>query len=172
MAVWEELLTAGHECDITPYGLEALMLLRAEKGFILVGEDTDGTQSPQDMGMNWMLSKNKNDFIGKRSLTLKDHIRTGREQFVGLMTIQPGQVLNIGTPLVEKFSKTPPMTLIGHVTASYFSPALGRSITLALAKDGQSRIGERIDLVDQGGAVEAQIVSPRFFDPEGRRSNS
>jgi sarcosine oxidase subunit alpha len=148
------------------------MLLRAEKGFILVGEDTDGTQSPQDMGMDWMYSKNKNDFVGKRSLTLKDHMRTDRQQFVGLKTIIPDRVLDIGTPLVETFSTTLPMTLIGHVTASYFSPALGRSIALALTKAGRSRIGETICLVDQDGAIEAQIVSPRFFDPEGKRSSS
>lgn len=169
--VWESLMQAGREYDIVPYGLEALKLLRAEKGFILIGEDTDGTQMPPDMGMNWMVSDEKADFIGKRSLSLSDVTRPDREQFIGLLTHDPDYVLPVGTAIVHKVAHKTPMTVIGHVTAGYFSPALERAIALGLVQGGLSRLGQVVSLVHDDHTVLARVVSPRFFDPDGARSN-
>ena len=114
-------------------------VLRAEKGFIIVGQDTDGTVTPFDLGMDWIVSKAKGDFIGKRGLARPDLVAAGRRQLVGLLTENPAIVLEEGAQLVEPdlaIYRTPPM--IGHVTSAYFSPVLGKSIALALVEGGHS----------------------------------
>jgi len=169
MAVWNAVFTAGEKYDITPFGTEAMHVLRAEKGFIIVGQETDGSVTPIDLGMDWIVSKTK-DFVGRRSLSRPDMIKTDRKQLVGLLTDDPQAVLPEGAQLVDRALEKPPMPMIGHVTSSYGSPNVGRSIALALVKGGLMRKGEKIfaPLAD-GRVLPVTISDPVFFDPEGER---
>ena len=99
--LWEKCIEAGKEFNITPYGTETMHLLRAEKGFIIVGQDTDGTMTPIDLQMDWIVSKKKYDFIGKRSLYRSDTMREDRKQLVGLLTDDPKVVLEEGAQIVS-----------------------------------------------------------------------
>ncbi|MDE0308465.1 MAG: sarcosine oxidase subunit alpha family protein [Acidiferrobacterales bacterium] len=169
--VWERVFEAGEEFGITPYGTETMHVLRAEKGFIIVGQDTDGSMTPIDMGMNWIVSKKK-DFLGKRSLSRSDCIRVDRKQFVGLLTDDGEKVLPEGAQLVEAPSEEYPISMLGHVTSSYFSATLGRSIALGVVKGGRSRMGTRIhSILMSGETVPVTICSPIFYDREGDRHN-
>ncbi|MEU9387878.1 glycine cleavage T C-terminal barrel domain-containing protein, partial [Streptomyces sp. NPDC048279] len=142
-ALWEALCTAGEPYGITPYGTETMHVLRAEKGYPIVGQDTDGTVTPQDLGMGWAVSRKKTDFIGKRSHTRPDTARPGRKQLVALLTDDPGALLPEGTQLVAgRELPAPPVPMLGHVTSSYRSAALGRTFALALVKGGRDRIGD------------------------------
>lgn len=170
-AVWEAVMEAGEEYGITPYGTETMHVLRAEKGYIIAGQDTDGSVSPVDLGMDRLIAKDK-DFLGKRSLFRPDLQRRDRKQLVGLFTDAPSEVLPEGGQIVESPSGPIPMAMIGHVTSSYFSACLGRSIALALIKGGRSRMGERVYVPRADGrTVSAVITSPVFYDPEGSRQN-
>ena len=171
--VWNALIEAGTEFGITPYGTEAMHVLRAEKGFIIVGQDTDGSMTPEDMGMDWAVRRNKAfGFLGDRSLVLADHQREDRLQFVGLATADPDTVLPEGAQLVDEPERGPPVPMQGHVTSSYYSARLSRSIALAMVKRGSKRAGQILyaPLAD-GRIVSATIVSPVFYDPEGVRQN-
>ncbi len=169
LAVWEACMRAGEPYGITPYGTEAMHVLRAEKGYIIVGQETDGSVTPIDLGMQWILSKTK-DYIGRRSLKRPDILKSDRKQLVGLLTENPQTVLPEGAQLVEELKATPPMTMVGHVTSSYYSPNCGHSIALALVKGGQAKQGEKLfaPMLD-GGRITCTITSPVFFDPEGER---
>ncbi len=171
LAVWQHILDAGEKYGITPYGTETMHVLRAEKGFIIVGQDTDGSVTPIDLGMNWVVSKKK-DFLGKRSLFRSDTVREDRKQLVGLLTEHDHEVLPEGAQLVEVPSKVTPVPMVGHVTSSYFSPSLNRSIALALVKDGRRMKGESVfaPLID-GRLMKATIVDSVFYDPKGDRQN-
>jgi sarcosine oxidase subunit alpha len=170
MAVWQTLMTAGERYGITPYGTEAMHVLRAEKGYIIVGQETDGSVTPLDLGMDWIVSKTK-DFVGKRSLTREDMAKPDRKQLVGLLTRNPQEVLPEGAQLVEEVLPRPPMPMLGHVTSSYYSPNCGRSIAMALVKGGLARKGETLYAPLADGRTIPCIVadSPVFFDPEGER---
>jgi sarcosine oxidase, subunit alpha len=172
--VWETLMRAGAEFDITPYGTETMHVLRAEKGFIIVGQETDGSVTPIDLDMAWAVSNKKNhSFIGKRSLARSDTARTDRKQLVGLLTDDPNFVLKEGAQIIENTNITPPVPMFGHVTSSYYSAFLGRSIALALVTDGFKRRdnNESIYAYADGKAVKAKIVSSVFVDAEGARHN-
>jgi sarcosine oxidase subunit alpha len=168
MALWNALMTAGEEYDITPYGTETMHVLRAEKGYIIAGQDTDGTVTPIDLGMEAMVSKRK-DFIGKRSLSRSDMQRDDRKQLVGLLTIDPHQALPEGGQIVIEPWRKPPLDMIGHVTSSYHSANVGRPIALALIKGGRKRYGETVHVPIENKAISAVICEPVFFDPEGGR---
>ena len=170
--VWQACMRAGEEFNITAYGTETMHVLRAEKGFIIVGQDTDGSMTPNDLGMDWIVSKSK-DFIGRRSLSRSDCTREGRKQLVGLKTEIAHQVLPEGAQLVADANDlTPPVPMIGHVSSSYFSPTFGHSIALALVKGGRSKMGEKVyaPLAD-GRILVAEICDPVFYDPKGDRQN-
>ncbi|HEX9789726.1 MAG TPA: sarcosine oxidase subunit alpha family protein [Kiloniellales bacterium] len=169
LALWQAVMTAGEKYDITPYGTEAMHVLRAEKGYIIVGQETDGSVIPGDLGMDWIVSKTK-DFVGRRSLSRPDMLKTDRKQLVGLLTDDPKVVLPEGAQLVERAHGAPPMAMIGHVSSSYRSPNLDRSIALALVKGGLSRKGDKIfaPLAD-GRVIPCTIANPVFLDPEGER---
>jgi sarcosine oxidase subunit alpha len=142
--MWEEIMAGGARYGITPYGTEAMHLLRAEKGFVIVGQETDGTVTPQDLRMDWIVKKS-GDFIGKRSLIRSDTAREGRKQLVGLLTEDPATVLMEGAHVIATQEESaPPVPMLGHVTSSYFSPNLNRSIALAMVKDGGKHIGETL----------------------------
>ena len=166
-------MAAGEEFAITPYGTETMHVLRAEKGFIIVGQDTDGSMTPQDMNMDWIVGKNKTfSFIGKRSLARSDSVREGRKQLVGLRTLDPLQVLPEGSQIVNNPAEALPMAMQGHVTSSYYSANLEHSIALAVVKGGLARMGDRVycPLAD-GAVIEAEIVDSVFYDPTGERQN-
>ncbi|MBT4933809.1 MAG: sarcosine oxidase subunit alpha family protein [Rhodospirillaceae bacterium] len=168
LALWTALMNAGEKYGITPYGTETMHILRAEKGYIIVGQETDGTMTPLDLGMDWIVSKKK-DFIGRRSLNRADCVREGRKQLVGLLTTNPADVLPEGAQLVSVLKPAPPMDMIGHVTSSYYSATLGRSIALAVVKDGRNRMGETIHAPMEDKTMDCEIVDPVFFDKEGSR---
>jgi sarcosine oxidase subunit alpha len=170
-SVWDALVAAGTPFGITPYGTEAMHVLRAEKGFIIVGQDTDGSVTPIDLGMDWIVAKGK-DFIGRRSLMRSDTARGDRKQLVGLLAENPQDVLPEGGQVVVDSRVAPPVPMLGHVTSSYFSAFLGRSIALALVKDGRKRMGDKVEVPLVGGRVlRATIAEPIFLDKEGARQN-
>ena len=164
--LWSTIMEAGREQGATPYGTEAMHILRAEKGYIIVGQDTDGSVTPADLGMDWIVSKDK-DFIGKRSLYRSDTIRENRKQLVGLLTDDPEVQLPEGAQLVNEPSIDYPVPMVGHVTSSYQSATLDHSIALALVKGGRSRKGGIVyaQLMD-GRVIPATIAEPVFYDPE------
>ena len=170
-ALWEKCFELGQEFNITPYGTEAMHVLRAEKGFIIVGQETDGSITPIDLNMSWIVSNKKYDFIGKRALYRTDTIREDRKQLVGILTKDPKEVLEEGAQLVEKVTKLP-MKMIGHITSSYYSPNLGRSIALALVKEGIKKKGLKIFAPLPNKIIEAEITNPVFIDPLNERLNS
>ena len=166
--VWEALMEAGAAHGIAPYGTEAMHVLRAERGFIIVGQETDGTTTPQDLGMDWIVSKKKADCLGKRAWSREDTARGDRKQLVGILTDDPKDVLPEGTQLVDKPGR-PPVPMAGHVTSSYMSPTLGRSIALALVKSGRARTGQTVYASRDGGFRPCKITEPAFYDPEGAK---
>lgn len=168
-AVWDAILAAGTAHGATPYGTETMHVLRAEKGYIVVGQETDGTATPEDVGLGWAIGTSKPDFVGKRSLARAAMSAPGRKQLVGLLTEDPGVVLEEGAQLVEDADQMPPMHLLGHVTSSYVSATLGRSIALAVVKDGRARIGQRMFVPMPQSAIPVRVASPVFYDPEGAR---
>jgi len=165
LALWEAVMSAGAPYGIKPYGTEAMHVLRAEKGYIIVGQETDGSVTPIDLGLDRLVSKQK-DFIGRRSLSRPDTARTDRKQLVGLITNDSKIVLPEGAQLVAQGDAraAPPVPMIGHVTSSYWSAALGRSIALALVKGGRARLGETIVARFDGRTVPVQIVKSSFLD--------
>ena len=173
-------MPAGAEHGITPFGTEAIHVLRAEKGWMVaLGQETDGTKSCSTSASTGSSAKTKADFIGKRSLTRSDTARTDRKQLVGLFTEDPETVLKEGAQIIETEEIEAPMPMLGHVTSSYFSPELNRSIALAVVRDGIKRRSE--EGVKAGGDVlyawaggkshKVKVVSPVFVDPEGARQN-
>ena len=172
LAVWEAVAAAGAEFDITPYGTETMHVLRAEKGFIIVGQDTDGTVTPQDAGMAWIVSKFK-DFLGKRSYSREDTAREDRKHLVGVLPVdgttrlaEGAQLISSGTPVTPEDG---PVPMIGHVTSSYISPSLDRPFGLALVENGRNREGEIVQSPLAGTLVDVELTSPVFYDPEGNR---
>ncbi|MFI1353074.1 sarcosine oxidase subunit alpha family protein [Streptomyces sp. NPDC020898] len=170
LALWEALYEAGSPYGITPYGTESMHVLRAEKGYPIIGQDTDGTVTPQDLGMNWVVSKKKPDFIGKRSYARADAVRPDRKHLVGLLPDDHGTFLPEGTQLVaDSVLPAPPVPMLGHVTSSYRSAALGRTFALALIKGGRERVGERLYAPVGDRLVPVTVASPVLYDPEGAR---
>ena len=168
--LWEICIEKGQEFNITPYGTEAMHVLRAEKGFIIVGQETDGSVTPIDLDMDWIVSKKKYDFVGKRALNRSDTIKKDRKQLVGLKTKDPNKVLEEGAQLVEALT-TLPMKMVGHVTSSYFSPNLDRSFALALIKGGLEKKGKKLFAPMENETIEVEITDPVFIDPENVRIN-
>ncbi len=171
LAVWEAIHTAGKKYDITPYGTEAMHVLRAEKGYIIVGQETDGTVTPDDAGLSWAIGKTKPDFVGKRSLQRPAMASADRKQLVGLYTSDPQVVLEEGSQIMPSAGQRAPARPIGHVTSSYHSATLGRSIALALVSGGRARMGETLYVQTAGSDIPVKVTSPVFYDPEGARLN-
>ncbi|MCB1882665.1 MAG: sarcosine oxidase subunit alpha family protein [Geminicoccaceae bacterium] len=167
--VWGAIWASGQKHGIVAYGTETMHVLRAEKGYVIVGQDTDGTVTPHDLGMSWIVKK-QGDFVGRRGLERPDLKRDDRKQLVGLLTEDPDLVLDEGAQIVADPSEPVPMTMIGHVTSSYDSPDLGRSFALALVAGGKTRKGQTLHVPQLDGSVAAvSVVDPVFLDPEGKR---
>ena len=172
LAVWQAIHTAGQEHGITPYGTETMHVLRAEKGYIIVGQDADGTVTPDDAGLSWAIGRSKPDFVGKRALQRPAFASPYRKQLVGLATRDPQCVLEEGAQIVPARQRAAIREVpIGHVTSSYHSAILGRSIALALVASGRSRLGETLYVAMPDGDIPVQVVSPVFYDAQGSRLN-
>jgi sarcosine oxidase, subunit alpha len=168
-AVWSAVFEAGKPFGITPYGTETMHVLRAEKGYIIIGQETDGTVTPDDVGLSGLIAAAKPDFVGKRSLARPDLAAKGRPQLVGLLTETASEVLEEGAQIVDNPLQPVPMKMLGHVTSSYMSPNCGRSIALALVADGRRRIGDRLHVTSPNGFTAVKITEPVFFDAQGLR---
>jgi sarcosine oxidase subunit alpha len=169
LALWEAVVDAGEPYGITAYGTETMHVLRAEKGYVIVGQDTDGTVTPQDLGLSWMVSKTKGDFVGRRSHRRPDTVRGDRKHLVGLLSVDPDERLPEGAQLVLDPDAGVPVPMAGHVTSSYRSAALGRTFALALLKQGRERIGDTVFAPLGDRTVPVTVTEPVFYDPEGAR---
>ncbi|HXL97040.1 MAG TPA: glycine cleavage T C-terminal barrel domain-containing protein, partial [Steroidobacteraceae bacterium] len=171
LTVWEAIYLAGAPHGITPYGTEAMHVLRAEKGYIIIGQETDGTVTPDDVGLGWAIGKSKPDFVGKRSLARPAMSAADRKQLVGLLTADPKRVIEQGSQVMPAAGQRPPLRPIGHVTSSYHSPVLERSIALALIAGGRARMGQTLSVPTADGELPVVVSSPVFYDPQGARLN-
>jgi sarcosine oxidase subunit alpha len=173
LEVMEKLVEHGEKYQLTPYGTETMHVLRAEKGFIIVGQDTDGSMTPNDLGMQWAVSQNKAfSFVGKRGMAREDCVRSNRKELVGLKTLDSAKVIPEGAQLVLDPHESIPMTMVGHVTSSYFSVNMNKSIAMAVVKGGLSKMGSTVYVpLVNGEVIEAEICSPVFYDPKGERQN-
>ncbi len=165
-ALWNAIAVAGRAHGIVPYGTEAMHVLRAEKGYFIVGQESDGTATPDDLGLGWAVSKAKRDFVGKRSLVRPDMASADRKQMVGLVSVDRATVLVEGAQLVAADS---PRVSLGHVTSAYPSGAAGEPIALAMLAGGRARVGEVLLVPDPAGDVHVRVTTPVFVDPEGVR---
>ncbi|WP_310322831.1 sarcosine oxidase subunit alpha [Aminobacter aminovorans] len=170
-AVWEALWAEGQKHGAAAYGTEAMHVLRAEKGYIIVGQDTDGTVTPNDAGLDWAVGKKKADFVGIRGMMRPDLVAKGRKQLVGLKTKDPRTVLEEGAQIVENPKQAIPMKMIGHVTSSYWSANCDRSIAMGLVLGGRDRIGETLYVPMPDGVIEVEVTGTVFFDEKGDRLN-
>ena len=168
-AVWKAIWERAEGMGACLYGTETMHVLRAEKGYIIVGQDTDGTVTPDDAGLGWAVSKKKADFVGIRGLKRPDLVRDGRKQLVGLVTNRPSDVLEEGAQIVADPNQPKPMTMLGHVTSSYWSENCGRSIAMALVADGRARIGQTLYVPMSDRTIAVEVTDMVFFDKEGGR---
>jgi sarcosine oxidase subunit alpha len=171
LALWEAVMAAGEPLGIAPYGTETMRVLRAEKGYIICGQETDGSVTPQDLGMSWIVSKKKT-FIGQRSQRRSDTARLDRKQLVGLLPVDGQDLLPEGAQLVLEPDGVIPMKMIGHVTSSYRSGTLGRTFALAMLQSGRERIGGTVYAPLNGQVVAATVTEPIFYDKENLRRDS
>jgi sarcosine oxidase subunit alpha len=170
-SIWERLWSLGRAYDLTPYGTETMHVLRAEKGYVIMGQDTDGTQTPHDLNMSWIVSKKK-EFIGKRSLQLPYLQQAGRPQLVGLLPEQGDEVLPEGAYVIALDAKPDEQGKTSHtgfVTSSYYSPTLGRAFALALIANGLNRMGEVVKVPIGKKLLQATICDAVFIDKENLR---
>ena len=170
-AVWEAIWARAEPMGACVYGTETMHVLRAEKGYIIVGQDTDGTVTPEDAGVGWAVSKKKTDFVGIRGLKRPDLVREGRKQLVGLITRDPKLVLEEGAQVVADPNQPKPMTMLGHVTSSYWSENCGRSIAFALVAGGRARMGQTLYIPMPDRTIAVEVTDTVFFDKEGGRIN-
>ncbi len=169
LVVWERIHAAVRAVGGCVYGTEAMHVLRAEKGYVIVGQESDGTATPGDLGLGWAIGKAKPDFVGKRSLARPDMAAPGRLQLVGLLTADPGRVLDEGAQLTADAAPRAGTPSLGHVTSAYGGTTLGHSIALAMLADGRGRLGESLFAHGGGAAAAVRVVDPVFLDPEGVR---
>jgi sarcosine oxidase subunit alpha len=167
--VWKAVAAEAERHGGCAYGTEAMHVLRAEKGYVIVGQETDGSTTLADLGLDWAIGKAKTDFVGKRSLTLPELAREGRKQLVGFLTEDPSVVLEEGSQVTEVPAPARGSPALGHVTSSYRSETLGRSIALALVAGGRSRMGAKVYASAAAGGVPATVAPPIFYDKEGAR---
>ncbi|KAA0972551.1 sarcosine oxidase subunit alpha family protein [Aureimonas fodinaquatilis] len=172
--IWEAILASGQPHGLTPYGTETMHVLRAEKGYIIVGQETDGTAVPDDVNLGWAVARKKHDFVGMRSLQRAALQAPDRKQLVGLLTDEPQTVLEEGAQLVahaDERTAASTIPALGHVTSAYYSATLGRSIALALVQGGRGRLGQKLDVPMPDGRIAVSVVDPIFYDKDNERLN-
>lgn len=166
LSLWETIMAAGASFGIEPVGSETSHALRVEKGFLSLAHEVDGTTDPFDLGMGWIMSRKKADFLGKRSVMIRRGAKGPRRELVGLLTRDGKRLVEEGAPITRMGRKE---CTEGLVTASVWSVANSRSVALALLKGGRSRMGESAYIRLPGEIIEAEIVAPCFYDPKGLR---
>jgi sarcosine oxidase subunit alpha len=166
--LWNALLEAGASEAIRPYGIDALDIMRTEKGYLHIGADTDSTTTPLDLGWAKLIERKAGDFVGRGALVLPEYRREGRLQLVGIQTEDSRARLPTGAHLVQ----SPASGSEGYVTSAHFSPTLGRAVGLARLRGGLKRGGERMLAFDQGEVVAVRVVKPTFYDPDNARVNA
>ncbi|HEY1075556.1 MAG TPA: 2Fe-2S iron-sulfur cluster-binding protein [Fontimonas sp.] len=173
-AFWQRLLEEGKDLGVTPFGIEALMIMRTEKGYLHVGSETDGSTMPQDIGFQDIIARKTEDFVGRRSTMTPEGLRADRMQLVGLQSLNEREVLPIGAHIVGAAFKHVPGHSQGWVTSSFYSPSLDRPVALALVARGRARLGETVKVYDarHGGCLAARIVEQVAYDPSGERINA
>ncbi|MEN0000680.1 MAG: sarcosine oxidase subunit alpha family protein, partial [Pseudomonadota bacterium] len=170
--VWDILMADVHAAGGCAYGTETMHVLRAEKGYIIVGQDTDGTVTPHDAGLSWAVGKKKEDFVGIRGLMRPDLVAPGRRQLIGLKSVDGTKVLEEGAQLVESPAKGPPHGIIGWVSSSYWSENCSAPIAMALLEGGFDRMGDRLFAsAADDGFIEVEVCDPVFYDREGAKQN-
>ncbi|MGH8506967.1 MAG: sarcosine oxidase subunit alpha family protein [Stenotrophobium sp.] len=168
-SLWDALVSMGREFGMIPFGLESLLLMRVEKGFLHVGSDTDGLTLPQDVGFGPAIEKKKEDFIGRRSTMTPNARRPDRRQLVGLEPVDGRTFLSLGAHIVGQDFKAPPVRSQGWVTSSVNSPTLARPVAMGLVERGLERMGEQVQIYDGGQLIAARITRNAFYDPQGER---
>ena len=166
-SLFDVFTRAGSEFGLTTFGIEALLVLRTEKGFIHVGVDSDGTTNPFDLGFGAIVDKKAGDFVGRRSLQRAHDRRGNRRQLVGLKPVNPTDRLIAGAHLIA--SAAGKRRSEGFVTSACLSPTLGWSIGLGLLERGFARKGEVVTVFNAGREFSAWVVEPAFHDPKGER---
>ncbi len=171
-ALWDMLMQAGAEFGVTPYGTEAMHVMRAEKGFIMIGDETDGTVIPQDLGLDWAISKKKEDYLGKRAQERSHMTDPTRWKLVGLETLDGSTLPDGAYATADGTNANGQRNVQGRVTSTYHSPTLGRGIAMGLVLNGPDRTGDVLDFPKVDGTViKAKIVDPVFYDKNGEKQN-
>ncbi len=168
-ALWDASLEAGRTFRAEPIGVEALLVLRTEKGYLHIGADTDGTTVPDDIGFGAAIARKETDFVGRRSLALAENRREDRLQLVGLRCTGPTAPFEAGALLVDAAQVKPPVEPAGYLTSACCSPTLGAHIGLGMLRRGRARLGETITIFENGATTRAEVVSPVHYDPIGER---
>ncbi len=168
-ALWERLLQHGEDLQVVPIGVETLGILRTEKGYLHVGSDTDGNTTPRDVGWGHVADGKQGEFLGKRSLSRPHNVSNGRFEFVGLTPVGEGGVLTAGAHVIDVNHSGAPAPTQGYVTSACYSPNLQRYVGLGLVQDGSKRLGEKVNVYDNGQVHPAQLSTPVAWDPEGDR---
>lgn len=171
-SVWDAIWANAEPLGACAYGTEAMHVLRAEKGYIIVGQDTDGTVTPPDAGLSWAIAKSKPDYVGKRGLQRPDLLAGGRRQLIGLKTKDPAKILEEGAQIVADPEQEIPMKMIGFVTSSYWSGTLNCSIAMALVEDGFNLTGQTLYVPMADETIEVEVAGTVFYDPKGERINA
>jgi sarcosine oxidase subunit alpha len=162
-------LAAGGEFGLTPYGIEALMTLRLEKGYLHVGSDTDGETTPDDVGWGRQARKKPTDFIGRRSLFRPANLDPDRKQLIGLVAQEADQVMRAGAHLLLGEHRQAPAVTDGWITSAAFSPSLGRHIALAMLRAGRSQQANAVTVIDEDVYYTATVVATPFWDADNKR---
>ena len=168
-SLWNRLLQLGEDLQVMPIGIETLGILRTEKGYLHVGSDTDGYSTPGDVGWGHVAERKQGEFLGKRSLSRPFNTSSGRLEFVGLTPAIEGGVLVAGGHVIDARHSSAPAPTQGYVTSACYSPNLQRYVGLGLVRDGSKRLGETVNVYDNGQVHGAQISKPAAWDPEGER---
>ena len=172
LAFWNKVMADGAEFGAMPYGTEALHIMRAEKGFIMIGDETDGTVIPQDLNLGWAISKKKPDYLGKRGQERTHLADPNRWKLVGLETLDGSVIPDGAYAVTPGTNPNGQRNTEGRVTSTYFSPTLKRGIAMGLVKNGPERIGETVEFPKVGGtSVMARICDPVFYDKDGEKQN-
>ncbi|WP_193101412.1 sarcosine oxidase subunit alpha family protein [Burkholderia sp. Z1] len=171
-ALWIFMAKAGEPFGITPYGVEALEVMRTEKGYLHVGADTDGCSNALDIGWGKIVEKKGGDFIGRRSMQRPEDRKKGRLEFVGLECLDASTQLPVGGHFVEDHTSGQPSRSDGYVTSSCLSPTLSKSIGLGILRDGASRLGQEVRIYSNGRILAARVVPAAHYDPKGERLNA
>ena len=162
--VWDEIMKAGAEFGIKPFGVEAQRVLRLEKRHIIVSQDTDALSNPLEADLAWAVKFDKPDFLGKRALEAVLE-RGDRVRLVGIL-MKDGMTPPEGSQVVENERS------IGRVTSARFSPTLNQSIGMAWVPVAKARDGSEINVRIDGRISPATVIGKPFYDPEGSRLRS